>query len=178
MPLAVLQHPAASGPGLHPQTLFPVVVMSTLRDLSCAVLLALAAACDGQAGLAGRAELSVSRVDFGDVPLPVPLVWRELELRAPAGAGLDIASIALQAPFTHDLSPAPLAPLECRRFRISLAPQDVGTLESSLTITFTGTGQVLIVPVGGRVVCVPYTVPVFGKSVLSGASPEAPSSLQ
>ncbi len=141
-------------------------------------ILALAAACGAGCGSGSGPQLSATAVDFGDVPLFVDEVSRELVLRAPSDSGLSIAAIELEPPFAHDLSSAPLVPGEERAFRISLVPRDLGTFATSLSITFAPFGQTLSVPIGGTVVCSPYVSPVFGKSTLHGASPPAPTALQ
>ena len=122
--------------------------------------------------------LSASNLSFGNVLLGSRAQSQEIELRAPDHTGLQIAAIALPAPFQHDLSSAPLAPGERRRFRVSLDAQREGVYSAQLTINFAGPGPGLTLPASGRVLCVPYANPIFGRSQLAGAAPDNPTSLQ
>src|SRR5688572_7872502 len=135
-------------------------------------------ACGPAAGAASEPKVSASSVGFGDVALGERAESAELALSAPTERGLEIASIALPAPFAHDLSSAPLQPGERRTFHVWLDAEREGVFSGQLSISFTGGIPTLGLPVSGRVVCSPYTNPVFGGSKLAGAAPDNPTSLQ
>jgi hypothetical protein len=135
-------------------------------------------ACGSSETSASGPALSASAVAFGDVRAGSSASFQVLELRAPAERRLEIESVTLPDPFRHDLSLAPLQPGERRPFRVTLDGGREGVFQTQLTITFAGMGPGLGIPVSGRVVCVPYTDPVFGGSKLAGAAPDNPTSLQ